>query len=58
LTAIAVDDHRIALKSGYGKFVSVERDDRVTGTAEAIGAREYWEPVFQVRFSTQQCQAE
>ena len=47
LTAVKVNDTKIALKSGYGKYLSVEPGGTVTGKAEAIGVREQWEPVFQ-----------
>lgn len=42
-----VSDTKIALKSGYGKYLTVDPDGDVTGKAEAIGVREQWEPVFQ-----------
>lgn len=42
-----VSDTKIALKSGYGKYLTVDPDGDVTGKAEAIGMREQWEPVFQ-----------
>lgn len=47
LTAVKVNETKIALKSGYGKYLSIDPDDGVIGRAEAIGAREQWEPVFQ-----------
>lgn len=47
LTAVQVSDTKIALKSGYGKYLTVDPDGDVTGKAEAIGVREQWEPVFQ-----------
>ncbi|XP_011442674.2 protein FRG1 homolog [Magallana gigas] len=47
LTAVQVSDTKIALKSGYGKYLTVDPDGDVTGKAEAIGMREQWEPVFQ-----------
>ncbi|XP_054329853.1 protein FRG1B-like [Pongo pygmaeus] len=37
---------RIALKSGYGKYVGIHSDGLV-GRSDAIGPREQWEPVFQ-----------
>ena len=37
----------MAFKSGYGKYLSVGKDGKVTGTAEAVGPMEQWEPVFQ-----------
>lgn len=47
MTAVQVSDTKIALKSGYGKYLTVDPDGDVTGKAEAIGVREQWEPVFQ-----------
>lgn len=47
LTAVKVNETKIALKSGYGKYLSIDPDDGVIGRSEAIGAREQWEPVFQ-----------
>ncbi|CAH2300317.1 FRG1, partial [Pelobates cultripes] len=46
-TAIKLSDTRIALKSGYGKYIGINSDGLVIGRADAIGAREQWEPVFQ-----------
>ncbi|MEE6460752.1 hypothetical protein FKM82_001089 [Ascaphus truei] len=46
-TAIKLSDSRIALKSGYGKYVGINSDGLVIGRADAIGSREQWEPVFQ-----------
>jgi protein FRG1 len=48
LTAIKVNDTKIALKSGYGKFLSLEKDNTITGRAEAVGAMEQFEPIYQV----------
>lgn len=47
LTAVPVSDIKIALKSGYGKYLRVNADGRVTGRSDAIGALEQWEPIFQ-----------
>lgn len=47
LTAMQLGDDKIALKSGYGKFLSVDKKNVVSGRADAIGPREQWEPVFQ-----------
>lgn len=47
LTAIQINDNKIAFKSGYGKYLKVEKDGVVTGRSEAIGATEQWEPIFQ-----------
>lgn len=47
LTAIPVNERKIALKSGYGKYIKIEKDGIVTGRSDAIGPMEQWEPVFQ-----------
>ncbi|XP_068124814.1 protein FRG1 isoform X2 [Hyperolius riggenbachi] len=46
-TAIKLSDSRIALKSGYGKYLGINSEGLVIGRSDAIGAREQWEPVFQ-----------
>lgn len=38
---------RIALKSGYGKYLGINSDGLVVGRSDAIGSREQWETVFQ-----------
>ncbi|XP_032806104.1 protein FRG1 [Petromyzon marinus] len=45
-TAVKLSDTRIALKSGYGKYLGVS-EGVVVGRADAIGSREQWEPIFQ-----------
>ncbi|XP_028932162.1 protein FRG1 [Ornithorhynchus anatinus] len=47
LTAVKLSDSRIALKSGYGKYLGINADGLVVGRSDAIGPREQWEPVFQ-----------
>lgn len=43
---------RIALKSGYGRYLGINSEGLVVGRSDAIGPREQWEPVFQeVSFS-------
>ncbi|KAG9335983.1 hypothetical protein JZ751_003382 [Albula glossodonta] len=46
-TAIKLSDTRIALKSGYGKYLGINSEGVVVGRSDAIGSREQWEPVFQ-----------
>lgn len=46
-TVVPVNDTRLALKSGYGKFLGVGTADRMVGRADAVGPREQWEPIFQ-----------
>jgi len=41
------DAQWIALKSGYGKYVSIDAAGVVSATSEAMGAKERWEIVFQ-----------
>lgn len=48
LTAVPINEQKIALKSGYNKYLRVEKDGVVTARSDAIGAMEQWEPVFQV----------
>lgn len=47
LTAVKLSDTKIALKSGFGKYLSVQPDGTVVGRSDAIGPLEQWEPVFQ-----------
>lgn len=47
LLAVRLSDDKVALKSGYNKYLSVERDGTVRGISEAVGPNEQWEPVFQ-----------
>uniref|UniRef100_A0A8C6SZP1 FSHD region gene 1 n=1 Tax=Neogobius melanostomus TaxID=47308 RepID=A0A8C6SZP1_9GOBI len=56
-TAIKLSDTRVALKSGYGKYLGISSDGLVVGRSDAIGAREQWEPVFQeVREKERECE--
>lgn len=48
LTAFPVNDTKIALKSGYGKYLGVDKKGVVIGRSDAVGAMEQWEPVFEV----------
>lgn len=47
LTAFKISDTKIALKSGYGKYLRVDKDGTVIGRSDAVGPMEQWEPVFQ-----------
>lgn len=47
LTVIKVDSNKIAFKSGYGKFLSIDVKDHLVGRSDAIGPREQFEPIFQ-----------
>ena len=46
-TVVRVSETKIALKSGYGRYVGVNTAGELTGKAEAVGPREIWEPVFE-----------
>lgn len=48
LTAVNINERKIALKSGYNKYLCVDKNGNVVGRSDAIGAMEQWEPVFQV----------
>ena len=42
-----VSDNKIAIKSGFGRYVSCGTTGELVGRAEAIGPRELWETVFE-----------
>ena len=44
---VNVTETKVALKSGYGRYVGVNTAGELIGRAEAIGPRETWEPVFE-----------
>ncbi|XP_028316244.1 protein FRG1 [Gouania willdenowi] len=46
-TAVKLSDARVALKSGYGKYLGINSEGLVVGRSDAIGPREQWEPVFE-----------
>lgn len=48
LTAFPVSETKVALKSGYGKYLGVDKNGVVIGRSDAVGPIEQWEPVFQV----------
>ncbi len=49
LLAVRVTDTKVALKSGYEKYLRVEgKEGAVKGISDAVGSMEQWEPVFQV----------
>ncbi|XP_060553089.1 protein FRG1-like [Ruditapes philippinarum] len=47
LTAVKVDETKVAFKSGYDQYISVGTSNLVIGRSMAIGGKEQWEPVFQ-----------
>ncbi|XP_065183667.1 protein FRG1-like [Sycon ciliatum] len=42
-----VGDEKVALKSGYGKYMCTSSSGDVVGRSDAIGTREMWDPIFQ-----------
>ena len=44
---VQCSETKVALKSGYGRYVGVNTSGDLIGRAEAIGPRETWEPVFE-----------
>ena len=52
LTAFPVNETKIALKSGYGKYIGVDKKGIVVGRSDAVGSMEQWEPIFQVYLKT------
>ncbi|KAJ8882700.1 hypothetical protein PR048_014512 [Dryococelus australis] len=46
LTAFPVSAGKVALKSGYGKYLRVDKGT-VVGRSDAVGPLEQWEPIFQ-----------
>lgn len=46
-TALPVSETRVAFKSGYGKYLNVDKAGMVTGRSDAVGATEQFEPVFE-----------
>ncbi|XP_076632790.1 FSHD region gene 1 [Colletes latitarsis] len=47
LTAFPIGETKIALKSGYGKYLGVDKKGVVVGRSDAVGMIEQWEPIFQ-----------
>ena len=47
VTAVRVSDNRVALKSGFNKYLSIDSQDRLIGRSDAIGTKEQFEVVFQ-----------
>lgn len=46
-TLVKVSDNKIAIKSGFGRYISCSTTGELVGRAEAIGPREMWEIVFE-----------
>lgn len=47
LTGVFISERKVAFKSGYDKYLSVNKNGVVVGRSDAIGAMEQWEPVFE-----------
>lgn len=47
VTVIRVDSRKVAFKSGYNKYLSIDTRDQLVGRSDAIGPREQFEPIFQ-----------
>lgn len=47
LTAFPISETKVALKSGYGKYLGVSKKGIVIGRNDAVGMIEQWEPIFQ-----------
>lgn len=47
LTGVVLSDTKVAFKTGFGKYLSVNRNNCVVGVSDAISSKEQWEPVFQ-----------
>ncbi|XP_075228177.1 protein FRG1 homolog [Lycorma delicatula] len=43
LTAVVVNDTKVAFKYGYGKYLGLGKDGTVTGRSDAIGGLEQWD---------------
>ena len=46
-TIVQLSETKIAIKSGFSRYLSVNTAGEVIGREEAIGLREQWEPVFE-----------
>ncbi len=42
-----MSDNKVALKTAYGRYVSVNSAGELIGRSEAVGPRETWDPVFE-----------
>ncbi|XP_058118776.1 protein FRG1 homolog [Anopheles ziemanni] len=45
-SAVLINEDKVAFKSGYGKYLKVEKDGMITGRSDAVSALEQFEPVF------------
>jgi len=47
-TAFPINENKLTLKSGYGKYLGIDKNGVVVGRSDAVSALEQFEPVFQV----------
>ena len=45
LSVVKVGDKKVALKSAYGRYLSVSPDGEIVARTEAMGVLELWEPL-------------
>ncbi|CAK9301503.1 unnamed protein product [Gordionus sp. m RMFG-2023] len=45
--ATRISDSKLALKTGFGKYLGIDRTGNLIGRADAISTLEQWEPVFE-----------
>jgi len=45
-TAIRINDDKIAIKSGYGKYLRIDKNNELIGRSDAVGPSEQFEPIF------------
>ncbi|KAF7491871.1 Protein FRG1 [Sarcoptes scabiei] len=45
--AIRVSPSQIALKSGYNKYLSVDKHRKIVGHSDAVGNKEHFDPIFE-----------
>lgn len=46
-SAFIINENKVVFKSGYGKYLTVEKDGIVTGRSDAVGNLEQFEPIFE-----------
>ena len=47
LVAIKVNETKVAFKSGFNKYLRCEKNGKILGVSDAVGAMEQFEPIFQ-----------
>ena len=47
LVAVKVNETKVSFKSGFNKYLKVDKNDQIMGISEAVGAMEQFEPIFQ-----------